>query len=142
MSSRPSPSGFDRRAALAKLHIARKQLALTDDSYRAILSRVAGVQSAAHATDAQLLALLAEMRRFGFKGRVIEAPPHVRKIWALWREVRPRLEDAADAGDAALFAFCRRQTGVSRPEWLDGKQANLVIEGLKAWGTRIGADIT
>jgi hypothetical protein len=126
---------FDRKSALAKLHVAKRQLALTEDSYRAILLRVAGVASAALATDAQLLALLAEMRRFGFRDakRIDEQPKHVRKIWALWRELAPYL---IDDSDAALFAFCQRQTGIARPEWLDGKRANQVIEGLKGWLAR------
>lgn len=126
---------FDRRGAIAKLHVAKTQLALTDESYRAILWRVARVESAAKASDRQLLALIAEMRRFGFKDRpaVEDAAPHVRKIWALWAELKPLL---TDADDQALFGFCRRQTGINRPEWLDGRQAAKVIEGLKGWLAR------
>jgi hypothetical protein len=128
---------FDRRGAIAKLHVARKQLALTEESYRAILMRVAGVDSARDATDAQLLAVLAEMRRFGFREpRPISDKPHVRLVWALWRDLAPLLEDGSDA---ALRAFVRRQTGLADPEWLDGMRANKVIEGLKAWRARLEA---
>lgn len=123
---------FDRNRAIAKLHVARTQLALTEESYRAILMRVAGVLSARDATDAQLLALLAEMRRFGFRPKPdVEAQsPQVRKIWALWRALAPYVDDSADS---ALFAFVKRTTGRSRPEWLDPVRANQAIEGLKAW---------
>ena len=37
-----------RNKDLAKIHIAKKQLGLDDDSYRAMLQMVAGVNSAAH----------------------------------------------------------------------------------------------
>lgn len=127
---------FDRRGAIAKLHVAKKQLALTDDSYRAILHRVAGITSAREATEVQLLALLKEMRRFGFQDRpnIATAPAHVRKVFAMWRDLAPLL---TDANEAALRGFVRRQTGIERPEWLDGKQAAKVIEGLKAWHARL-----
>jgi phage gp16-like protein len=36
----------NRRALLAKVHIAKKALAMADDSYRALLKRVAGGESA------------------------------------------------------------------------------------------------
>ena len=134
----PPEASFDRRGALAKLHVAKAQLRLTDDSYRAILLRVAQVTSAAAATDRQLLALLAEMRRFGFRDapRRVSGQPHVRKVWALWRDLAPHL---ADGSDAALRAFVKRQTGLSDPDWLDAPRANKVIEGLKAWRARLAA---
>jgi hypothetical protein len=139
MKPRVSKSGAtDRRGLIAKLHVAKKQLALSEDSYRAVLRRVAGVESAAAATGPQLLAVLAEMRRFGFKDvpRRVSDKPHVRKVWALWRDMAPMLTDGSDT---ALRAFVKRQVGVSDPEWLDGARANKVIEGLKAWRARLEA---
>ena len=127
-------ASFDRRRALAKLHVAKAKLALTDESYRAILRRVAGVESAANATDVQLVALIAEMRRFGFTDPPVAARPELRKIRALWTALGPHLESSSDA---ALRAFCKRQTGVDRLEWLDPARANQVIEGLKAWLVRV-----
>ena len=35
-----------KKAQLAKVHIAKQQLGMDDDSYRALLARVAGVKSA------------------------------------------------------------------------------------------------
>jgi len=128
-----------RRAMIAKLHIARKELALAEESYRAILLRVAGKSSASECTDEQLDAVLAEFKRLGWKPktkRPRSGVPHVRKIYALWAEMRPLL---TDGGDAALRSFVKRQTGMDSPEWLDAPQANKVIEGLKAWGARLKA---
>jgi len=129
---------FDRRGMIAKLHVAKAQIGMAEDAYRALLQRVAGVDSSRVASDSQLLALVAEMRRLGFKEpRPVSEKLHVRKIWALWRGMAPLLDDGSDA---ALRSFCRRQTGLTDPEWLDGKQAAKVIEGLKAWGVRLAAE--
>ena len=79
MSAPESVAEYARRKAIAKLHVAKARLALTDDSYRAILRRVAGIDSAAQANDAQLAALLAEMRRLGFADRRLSDDAQVRK---------------------------------------------------------------
>jgi phage gp16-like protein len=134
---------------LSKVHIARKELALAEESYRAILQRIAARSSAADCTDEQLDAVLAEFKRLGWSPktrRPRSSVPHVRKIYALWTALKPHLDDGSDK---ALRAFVRRQTankahpdGIASPEWLDAEQANRVIEGLKAWGTRLGAGVT
>lgn len=131
----------NRRALLAKVHVARKQMALDESTYRAIVQRVTGRQSAGDSTDAQLVALLAEFRRQGWEpqqgGRRRSDKPYVRKIYAIWRELRPLLDDA---GDEALRGFCQRQThsvknpdGIADPEWLSPSEATKVIRGLEAW---------
>ena len=134
MSAPETVTEYGRRKAIAKLHVAKTRLALTDDSYRAILRRVAGIDSAANATDAQLAALLTEMRRLGFADRQRSEEPQVRKIYALWQALEPHLRNSSEA---ALFTFCERVTGVSRPEWLGPLKANQVIEALKSWQRRI-----
>lgn len=135
-----------RRARLAKVHIARKQLALEEDSYRALLRRMTGKDSASAMAIAELDLVLNEFKRLGFSdapARRFRKPahhPHVRKVFALWWALKPHLQNGSDG---ALRAFVRRQTksdmtpdGVSAPEFLDPEQANLVIEGLKAWLAR------
>ena len=126
-----------RNAALARVHIARKEMALDEDGYRAVLRRVTGHESAGRCSDSQLGAVLDEFQRLGWTAakrhpRPSEKP-HVRLIWALWAELRGRLRDPSPA---ALRSFVRRQTGVADPEWLDAAEANSVIEALKAWLAR------
>lgn len=135
---RGAPNSSDRKAMLAKVHIAKKELRLTEDSYRDLLSRVTGSESASKLSVGQLDAVLAEMRRAGWKPPT-KAPhkPQIAMIQALWRELA---DFVADSSDEALRAFVRRQTksplhpnGVSAPQFLDAEQANKVLEGLKAW---------
>ncbi len=131
---------------LASVHIAKKELGLDEDGYRAIVLRVTKKHSAGDCTDAQLRLLLAEFRKLGWqKGmRPLSTYPKVRMIYAIWKDIRVRLP--GDAGDAELRAFVRRQTrtvahprGVSAPEFLRGAEADRVIEGLKGWLARLVA---
>ena len=131
-----------RNADLAKIHIARKDLGLTEGDYRALLARVAGVASAAQLGPDGCKAVLAELKQLGFRVKPkIDAPgdrAHVGKVMKLWREAA---ESGAirEGSDAALRAFVRRQTkgpdspeGVAAAQFLTPKQATRVIEGLKA----------
>lgn len=127
------------RALLAKVHIAKKELALAEESYRAILERVTGRTSSKDCTEHQLEQLLAEFRRLGWtpkKGaNPVSAKPYVRKIYALWREAG--IVGAVDnASKEALRAFVVRQTGKSAPEFCSPAEANRVSEGLKAMISR------
>ena len=147
--SRPPVSG-DRRAMIAKIHVAKKALGLDDDSYRAILMRVTGQSSSAACRDAQLVAVLGEFRRLGWEGppekpgaRRASRKPHVRKVWAIWGDLRPLLDDA---DDDTLRGFVRKQTksrknpeGISDPEWLSPEDATKVIHGLSGWLGRVQA---
>ncbi len=136
----------ERRGMVAKCAIARKQLQLDEESYRAIVTRVTGQPSVRVASDAQLHRLVAEFGRLGFKPSRPQTSAsrseksHARLIVALWGELAPLLSDpSADA----LRHFVQRQTrsrlhpdGVAAPEFLDAKQGAKVIEGLKGWLAR------
>ena len=134
----------DRRPMLAKLHLAKKQLALTEDSYRDILRRITGLDSAGAMRVDQLDAVLREFARLGWKpkpGAKRSALPQVRMIHAVWKDI-VALQGHGDA--AGLRAFVRRQTrseatpdGIASPEFLTGEAANQVLEGLKGWRARL-----
>lgn len=125
-----------RRARLAKIHLAKKALAMEEESYRALLRRITGKDSSAAMEIAELDAVLAEFKRLGFAEKARLRPrkpaphPHQRKVYALWGALAPYVKDGSAR---ALRSFCRRQTGVETPEFLDPEQANKVTEGLKAW---------
>jgi phage gp16-like protein len=126
--------------ALAKIHVAKKQLALEEDNYRAILVRTTGKSSAATMSEAERGRVLAEFERLGFRAQPARAgrPPHVRKIYALWGELQKRGAVVRGAkGAPALRAFVARQTGVAAPEFLAPAQAASVTEALKGWIERV-----
>ncbi len=123
------------RALLAKVHIAKKDLGLADENYRAILVRITGRESSRDCTERQLEQLLAEFRRLGWtpkKGKAsISDRPYVRKIYALWKEAGI-VGTVGNASKEALRSFVERQTGRSAPEFCTPAEANKVSEGLKA----------
>ena len=133
----------DRRAKLAKIHISKKELALEDDSYRALLLRTTGKDSSGLCSDAQLDAVLVEFKRLGFAGEKPKTPrsdkAYVRMIYAIWKDLKPFVNDHSVR---SLQSFVKRQTGVDAPEYLNAELANDVIEGLKSWLGRERAKLT
>lgn len=128
------------RSALAKVHIAKKELGLDDDTYRALLLRVVGAESCAGLSEAKIGRVLDELKRLGWK------PPAKRrlgaeaaKMYALWCVL-------ADHGHVenrsvkALEAYARRMTGIARLDWIKRRDATLVIESLKQWLRRVGLE--
>ena len=55
------------KGKLAQIHIAKAQLGLTDEDYRAILARKAGVSSAKELTNKTVGGVMYEFRRLGFE---------------------------------------------------------------------------
>jgi phage gp16-like protein len=134
-----------RRAMLAKVHLAKKQLGLMDDDYRAVLMRVTGQISAADCSDAELSKLLAEMQRQGFRPKVARATPAAAdsplalKARALWISLH-HLGVVANVSEQALEAFARRQLKVERLQWANQAQGYKLVEALKAMAERAGWD--
>jgi phage gp16-like protein len=125
---------------LAKVQIARRQLGLAEDDYRAILARVTGKTSSKGLPDGALEAVLAEFRRLGWQPKAGKTSgfgkPHVRKIYALWKEAGI-VGAVENASKEALRAFVLRQTGKAAPEFCSPGDANRVTEALKAMIRRV-----
>lgn len=151
---RPDP----RRAAIAKVQIARKELGLDEAAYRALLERLTGRRSAADCTATQLGRVLEELKAKGWKpaytGRAVKAvwvnespsippaprladSPVARKARALWISLH-QLGAVRDPSERALEAFAARQLGVDRLQWADQSQGYRLIEALKAMAERAG----
>jgi phage gp16-like protein len=130
--------GSYRRKALAKIHIAKKELGLSDDDYRdAIRSTVPGRNSAADLTDHQLHQLLNRFHEIGWRPRFRRRdsrplPPMVWKARGLWLELYAQ-GVVKNPGWTALGRFCKRMTGIQDLRRLDTRQATVIIEALKSW---------
>lgn len=130
---------------IAKIHVAKKKLALQDDSYRAILLRVGGAESCKDMTVKQLEAVLEEFKRFGFKAtakrragpRKMADGAEVSKIRALWLDLY-HLGELRDSSEEALAHFASRCTKVRALQWLTPAQVDIVIKALRGWLERIG----
>ncbi len=125
-----------RDPLLAQIHIARKELGLDDDTYRAVLVRVTGKASSADMSVAERRKVIAAFKRQGFqpRGKFSRRPtaskPYVRKVFALWGELK-RKGIWRDPDPKSLRHFVKKMTGCDDPEWLDYPQASQVIEAMK-----------
>lgn len=130
------------KAKLAKIHIAKKELALTDDAYRDILRMHFQVGSSRDLNDRQATALLNLFKVKGWvpkqgnskpgtakrDGRFIEiaagpAAKQQKKVLAMWNEL--------GYGMDKLHARVKKQFGVDRFEWLvDHDDLHILITDL------------
>ncbi len=130
-----------RRRALAKIHIAKKELGLSDDEYRDVVRSVAtGRASAADLSEAQLHSLLDRFHELGWRPRIRRQAsrpfsPMVWKARNLWLELY-RQGRIRNSSWSALGRFTKRMTGVGDLRRLDVEQATVVIEALKKWLNR------
>lgn len=133
-----------RRAALAKIHIAKKELAMTDDSYQALLQRLTGKESARALSLPDLERLLAEFKRLGWRPKTrkqkAEAPedwrlPRIRLIKRLWRWLHQN-NQVRDTSESALLSFCQQHMQAAQLNWAESHELNKCVEALKSWQRR------
>ena len=141
------------------IHIARQSLGLAEDSYRALLAQYGnGATSSKQLTVSQRRHLLQHFKACGFKlrpnagktGSEWRREPQMRKLRAMWYRLAEvaAVDQPADghACDAAIEAWAKRQLQNETPpldalRFASGAQMNTLIEAMKAWGQRVGAEI-
>lgn len=145
----------------AAIHVLKGLLKLQDDDYRALLNNLVGKTSSKEMTTAEQakvrthMAGLAErmgVQRPAPKGSpAAKERPQVRKLKAMWWALAEvgavdRPADAA-ACSQAVEAWAKRQATGSKVgridslRFADSLQLNKLIEEMKAWGERVGADV-
>lgn len=123
-----------------KIQIARRQLGMDDDTYRAVLKRTAGVESSKDLTPRQIGRVLAEMERLGFKataskGRAKPKPAAERA--KLVGKIEAQLAEAGRSWEYA-DSLATRMYKVERLEWCDSKQLGGIITALAKDAERHG----
>lgn len=137
-----------RNTMIAKIHVARKQLALSEESYRDVLLRVTKLDSTSRMTDGHLDRVLKEFTRLGFRPTKRRSgtskEPQIRMIHAVWADIVELGGIGAEDQEGALRKFVQRQTktkanpaGISDARFLRSGDGNKVLEGLKAWRRRL-----
>lgn len=133
----------ERRVLIAKIHVAKKEMALLEDDYRAMLINVTGRASSADCTVTELRAMVEEMKRKGFRPKRSNAAakpadhPSAAKARALWISLY-HLGAIDNPSEHALEAFARRQLGCLKMQWADQALSYKLIEALKAIAERHG----
>ncbi|MCG9079436.1 gp16 family protein [Laribacter hongkongensis] len=132
----------DRQRLIRLIHVAKRDLALDDDSYRAILRRIGTKESAADLAVPELEKVLEHMKRSGFKVRSrnsrlsLAADPQSKMIRGLWLELAG-MGVVRNPSESALRTFVAQMTGIDLMKWLSTEQASQVIEHLKEWRERV-----
>lgn len=132
--------------SLAKIHIAKQQLGLDDETYRALLARVAGVRSAKELNPRQVGAVLREFERLGFQpkpstrraGRAKPNPAAERK--ALVGKIEAQLSEAGRVW-AYADAMALRMFKVAQVEWCNPDQLRRLVAALAYDAKRNGRNV-
>ncbi|MCA1975071.1 MAG: regulatory protein GemA, partial [Caenispirillum sp.] len=149
---RPAPAKNPVRGQLiGKIHVAKAQMGLDEETYRALLQRVTGQTSSKACSISELESVVRECVNLGWtpkrttparsgKARPMAASDVAAKARALWLSLW-HLGVVRDPSESALTAFCERQTGMADLAWVrDQKQAVRLIEALKKMAARAGVD--
>lgn len=120
-------------ATLAKIHIAKKELAMDDDAYRAMLKNMAGVTSSKELTTAQAFKVLQHMERCGWKPKngkkTGKRPNPPMDKAALISKIEAQL---AEAGRPWTYAdgMARHMFKIDKVDWCEPDQLKRIIAAL------------
>jgi len=136
---------MSRKSLLAKIHIAKKELGLDDETYRDTLEGITGKRSASELSDKQLATVLDVFKKHGFKPKKrssfqkTDDPQHKKALvlWSLLNEAGV----VRNGSPQALAEFATNRIKTDRVEWLTPSDWNRIIEVLKQWCYRCGVEV-
>lgn len=118
-----------RKSQLAQIHMAKAELGLDEDTYRALLMDVTGVDSAAKLNAMARKAVLDRFKSKGWKNKKHSAPqvtaekaPYVRKIGALLADMKLSWSYAN--------GIAKQMFKKQRVQWCDTTQLRAVVAAL------------
>lgn len=122
------------KGVISKIHVAKAQLKMDDDTYRAFLQRVAGVDSSKKLSDKQAGRLIEEFKRLGFvektnakkKGK----PHNFDKMPAMITKIEALLADQGLPW-SYVDSIAKQMFKIERCAWLkNGTQLEAIIAAL------------
>lgn len=126
---------IDRSKIIQLIHIAKSQIGLSDEDYRAVLESTAKKTSCSEMTLFELNEVLKAMKKLGFKVKKLEtketelgwdaSKEQMDYIKGMWELV------ARDKSDRALYKFIKRITGADHPRFMTAKDSQKVIIALR-----------
>jgi phage gp16-like protein len=136
-----------RNNELAQIHIAKKDLGLDDDTYRAVLWTVARARSSKELDFHGRKAVIKHFKERGWKNkpatkakssRALATDPQSKMIRALWLELHAK-GAVNDPSEQALASYIKKRTkpAVEALQWMSSQQASRTIEELKKWLARL-----
>ena len=126
---------IDRSKIIQLIHIAKSQIGLSDEDYRAVLESTAKKTSCSEMSLFELNEVLKAMKKLGFKVKKLETREEeigwdasiaqMEFIKGMWERV------ARDKSDRALYKFIKRITGADHPRFMTAKDSQKVIIALR-----------
>ncbi len=124
-----------RSKIIQLIHIAKSQIGLSDEDYRAVLESTAKKTSCSEMTLSELNDVLRAMRKLGFRVKRTEtreeelgwdtSKAQMDYIKGMWGRV------ARDKSDRALYKFIKRITGADHPRFMRSVDSQKVILALR-----------
>lgn len=125
----------DRSKLIQLIHIAKSQVGLSDEDYRAVLESTTKKSSCSDMTVFELNEVLKAMKKLGFRVKKLETKENeigwdtskeqLNYIKGMWELV------ARDKSDRALYRFIKRITGADHPRFMGAAEAQKVILALR-----------
>lgn len=133
-----------RRAALAKIHLAKKQLGMDDDTYRAMLLTIGGVKSSKDLTGEGVHKVLRHLEHAGAKfttprkhGRKPHSLPSSSERAPKLAKIEALLAEAGRPWEYAI-AMAKRMYNKDALEWCGHEQLSGIITALVKDAARNG----
>lgn len=130
-----------KKPLMAKIHIAKKELALDDDTYRDVLWRVTGKRSCKDMTIAELEAVIKDMQNSGFKPKPAKShgqkPDVIKRRQSLMGKIHAMLTDLGLHWNYA-HGMGDKMFGIKRLQWLNDKQLYKLTQALSVHQIREG----
>jgi len=127
---------------IALIHTAARELHMTDDDYRALLLRTAGVRSAKEIRLSRFDAVMADFHRLGFvrkppkrKPKVIGGSAENRPTPRQWKLLEDRARRVGYDGlnDPRFINWMKPRALVQHPRFLDKTALQKVLAALGSW---------
>ena len=133
---------LDRSKLIQLIHVAKKEIGLSDEDYRAILESSAKKSTCSNMNVFELDEVLKAMKKLGFKFKRLETKENevgwdtskeqMDYIKGMWELV------ARDKSERALYRFIKRITGADHPRFMGAVEAQKVIIALRKMMTNAG----
>lgn len=126
---------ISRSKIIQLIHIAKSQIGLSDEDYRAVLESTTKKTSCSDMSLFELNEVLKAMKKLGFKVKKLETKENeigwdaskeqMSYIKGMWELV------ARDKSDRALYKFIKRITGADHPRFMRSVDSQKVIVALR-----------
>lgn len=135
-----TPAQAKRKQLMAQIHIAKNQLGMEEENYRATLQRITGKDSCSEMKTSELVDVVQEMKRLGFKPKSTERsqkkhgkkPSVTQSKEALISKIEAIIADLNLSWDY-VHEMANRMFAIERVQWLDEQKLYKLTQALAVY---------